>query len=297
MSLARLAPRRLAGRDRYERRMEAWTDNLHADAFTHTVRLADDVRAVELWAVALPSPAYTVRQCGARVLAGPVAPEAVTGVRTLAGVAMVSGFTRRVAEATGGGEGADLLVDAAVEIARLARQTAKLPRARAERAMGDPRACWELDTAGWVDLPDSCFTYTAAGRALFETRSVSTPVTPDLYSPSPGQRRVFVRRRVARLERGTDRLRLFHSLEDPVHAFELHLEVELATARIVRATHTTPRLPYMGVCSEPQARLQRLVGEPVDEGLRQRLGGLIGGSTGCAQLYDLVADLLKLLAP
>lgn len=275
--------------------MEGWTDNLHADAFTHTVRVEDHARAVELRAVALPSPAYTVRECEARALAGRVAPEALAGVRTLAGVAMVSGFTRRVAEATGGGEGADLLVDAAVEIARLARQTAKLPRARAEQAVADPRACWELDRAGWVDLPESCFTYTAAGRALLETRPVSTPMTADLYSPAPGQLRVFVRRRVACLERGTDRLHLLHRLEDSVHAFALHLEVDLATARIVHAEHTAPRLPYMGVCSEPQARLQNLVGERVDEGLRQRLGSLIGGPTGCAQLYDLVADLLKLL--
>ena len=35
---------RLGGRDRWERVMEAWTDNSHPDAFTHTVRIAEPTR-------------------------------------------------------------------------------------------------------------------------------------------------------------------------------------------------------------------------------------------------------------
>ena len=60
--------------------------------------------------------------------------------------------------------------------------------------------------------------------------------------------------------------------------------------------HVTPRLPYTGVCSEPQRRFASLVGERVDRDLRRRLQTSLGGPTGCAQLYDLTADLLKLLA-
>ncbi len=41
----------LARRDRYERSLEGWVDNTHRDAFTHTVRLADDDASVELVAV------------------------------------------------------------------------------------------------------------------------------------------------------------------------------------------------------------------------------------------------------
>jgi hypothetical protein len=209
---------------------------------------------------------------------------------------MVAGFTRRVAAAVGDGEGAPLIVDAAVEIARLARQTAKLPRDRAEQAAGgDPRACWQLDTAGWVDLPDSCFTYSDAGRALVQTRAETTPMRPELYSPRPGQRRIFVRRKMARLARQDGRLHLFQAMHDNVHGFELVCEIDLASGSIVRAEHLTPRLPYPGVCSEPQRKMQTLLGETADEGLPKRLGTLLGGPTGCAQLYDLVADLLKLL--
>jgi hypothetical protein len=148
---------------------------------------------------------------------------------------------------------------------------------------------------GWVDLPDSCFAYSAGGRALFGTRTIAAMMTPDLYSPRAGQRRVFERRKVARLARDGDRLRLFHSMHDNVHGFELTYEVDLGTGRITRAEHVTPRLPYMGICSEPQRRMAAMLGETVDAGLRKRVQGHLGGVTGCAQLYDLTADLLKLL--
>jgi DUF2889 family protein len=290
-------PAVLRGRACYARVMEGWVDNTHADAFTHTVRLSDDDRAVEVAVVALPSPTYEIRDGRCRALAGAVAPTVVQGVGRLAGTPMVGGLTRRVAEATGAGEGAGLVLDAIVEIARLARQVAKLPRERAERAAGgDAWECWQLDTTGWIDLPNSCFTYSDAGRALFAGRTIATPMQPDLYSPRPGARRVFERRKVARLERGDGRLRLFHSMHDNVHGFEVTYEVDLASGRIVRAEHLTPKLPYMGICTEPQRKILALLGETADGGLRKRIQAHLGGPTGCAQLYDLTADLLKLLA-
>jgi hypothetical protein len=292
-----LAPTVLGGRDRYERVMDGRVDNTHEDAFTHTVRLADDDRALEVAVVALPSPTYAIREARLTPLAGRVGSSLAPAFARLAGTAMVGGLTRRAAHLLGDDEGAALAVDATIEVARLARQVARMPRAVADRAgSGDALACWILDTTGWVDLPNSCFTYSQAGRALFDTRTVATPMVPDLYSPRPGQPRVFVRRKVARLERGDGRLRLFHSMHDNVHGFEVTYEIDLGSGRIVRAEHVTPRLPYMGVCSEPQRRLASLLGEPVDPGLRKRIQTRLGGEAGCAQLHDLTADLLKLLA-
>jgi hypothetical protein len=289
-------PALLAGRARYERRMDGWVDNIHADALTHTVRLADDDREVEVEIVASTSPSYEIRAARCRGIAGDVAAGVTAGFPRLAGTAMVGGLTRRVAEAIGSGPGAGLVVDATIEIARLARQVAKIPRARAERARDGAEECWRLDTEGWIDLPDSCFTYSDAGRALFASRTVVCQSGPDLYSPRPGQRRVFVRRKVARLERADGRLRLFHSMHDDVHGFELHYEVDLTSGRIVSAHSLTPKLPYMGICSEPQNRIDRLIGETLDDGLRKRIQAHLGGVTGCAQLYDLTSDLLKLLS-
>ena len=118
---------------------------------------------------------------------------------------------------------------------------------------------------------------------------------PRLYSPRPGQRRVFERKKVARLERRDGRLALFHSMHDNLHGFEVTNEIDLKTGTIVRAEHVTPRLPYMGICSEPQRKITALLGETADEGLRRRIQTHLGGETGCAQLYDLTSDLLKLL--
>lgn len=299
MTAPALDPPVLRGRDRWERRTEGWIDNTHDDAFTHTVVLREPDRAVEVAMVALPSPTYAIRAAHGRALAG-VAPAAVEGLARLAGTALTAGLTRRAAEATGHGEGAGLVVEAVVEIARLARQVTKLPRAEAERAAGtapaDAWACWQLDTTSWVDLPDSCFTYSAAGRALFGTRAVSTPMQADLYSPRPGQRRVFERRKLMRLERRAGRLHLFHSMHDNVHGFDVTYEIDLASGRVVRAEHRTPRLPYQGICTEPQGRIALLLGETADPGLRKRIQAHLGGPGGCAQLFDLTADLLKLLA-
>jgi hypothetical protein len=289
-------PAVLRGRDRYERTMEGWVDNTHAGAFTHTVRLAEPERAVELALVAQPSPAYEILEARCRVLEGDVAADVVAGVPSLVGARMVGGFTRRVAEVTGSGAGAALVVDAAIEAARLARQVTQVPPERAARAAGgDPWECWQIDTTAWAEFPDSCFTYSPAGRALFGTRTVTTPMRPDLYSPAPGQTRVFVRRKTARVERAGDRLRLVHSMHDDVHGFDLTCEVDLAAGTVVRAESVTSRLPYQGICTEPQGKIRTLVGEPVDAGLRKRLSGLVGGSAGCAQLYDVTADLFRLL--
>ena len=290
-----IQPALLEARDRYERVMEGWVDNTHEDALTHTVRLSDDDRALELSVEALPSPSYLIRTARCRPVSGAFDPEVATGIGRLAGTQMVGGLSRRVAELTGAGAGAGFALGALVEVARLARQVAKLPRAHAERTAGDARECWRLDTTGWIDLPNSCFTYTDAGRGLFGTRAVTTPIQPDIYSPRPGQARVFERRKVARLERRDGRLRLFHSMHDNVHGFEVTYEIDLANDRIVRAEHITPRLPYMGICTEPQRKIAALLGEAADGGLRQRIQTHLGGESGCAQLYDLTADLLKLL--
>ena len=290
-------PPLLRGRDRYERVMEGWSDDAAGEAFTHTVRLADPDRHVELSVTALPSPTYAIHAAECRVLAGDVSPAAVRGVAGLAGSAMVGGLTRRVTELTGGGGGGRFVVDALIEVARLSRQVAKLPAELAQQAgEGSARVCWELDTVGWIDLPDSCFTYSAAGRRLLDTCRVTPAMVPQLYRPEPGQRKVFVRKKVARLERRGPTLELHHSMHDNVHGFDVHYAIDVPTARVIRAEHTTPKLPYMGICSEPQRKIAALLGETVDDGLHRRIQAHLGGAGGCAQLYDLTADLLKLLA-
>jgi len=287
----------LAGRDRYERVMEGWVDNTHADAFTHTVRLTDPEAGIEVSAVCTPPPGYEVREARARVVSGSAAQAIAGDFPGLAGTRMVGGFAKRLAELCGTRPGAGLFVDAGIEVARLARQVTKLPAsAVAGLDPGDALACWQLDTTGWADLPDSCFTYGPAGRALFGTRAVSTPMVATLYSPPPGARQVFTRKKLARLVLTGRRLHLFHSMHDNVHGFDVHYELDLDHETVTAADAITSRLPYAGICSEPQGKITSLIGQPVDTLLRKRIQTLIGGSAGCAQLYDLTADLLKLLS-
>jgi hypothetical protein len=112
--------------------------------------------------------------------------------------------------------------------------------------------------------------------------------------PPAGATGVFTRTKTARLERRAGGLALSHSMFDEVHSFQVWYRAD-AEGRVVEADSLTPRLPYRGICSDPQSRVRSLVGEQLDAGLRKRLGGLVGGTAGCAQLYDLTTDLLKLL--
>lgn len=287
----------LSGRDRYERSAEGRVDSTHDDALTHVVRLTDDDFAVEVRAVCTPSPAYEVREARAWIAPGGGEAQEVEGFGILAGSRMVGGFTRRLAEVVGGRPAASRVVDAGVEIARLARQVARMPPAAvAHLRPGDARQSWQLDMTGWVDLPNSCFTYSEAGRALLDTRAGRTPMVRDLYSPPPGAIGVFRRRKLARLVQDGPRLHLFNAMHDNVHGFDVHYEIDLDSGAIVAADSVTSRLPYPGICTEPQGRINSLVGQPVDAGLRKRVQGLVGGERGCGQLHDLTADLLKLLA-
>ena len=287
----------LEGRDRYERQTEGWTDAAPSDALTHTVRVYDEDAAVELTAVCTPSPAYEIREARGAVLSGAADAALPAALAMLAGARMVGGFTRRLLDLTGPRPGAGLFVDAGIEVARLARQVSRLPRARVEALHGaDARVFWDLDTTSWADLPGSCFTYGEAGRALLSSRPVTAAATLDLYSPPAGARKVFHRRRLLRLVRTGPRLDCFHALHDNVHGFDVHFEIDLHRRVVVGAHSVTSRLPFRGICDEPQARIEAMVGQVVDAGLRKRVQTLLGGEAGCAQLYDLTADLLKLVS-
>jgi hypothetical protein len=287
----------LQGRDRYERRMTGSVDATPAEALTHTVELSDEDTAVELVAVCTPSPGYEVRDARARVLGGNADPAVAAAFAGLAGARMVGGFTRRLLELSAGRPGGALFVDAAIEVARLARQVARMPRARVDAVRpGDAPGFWALDSTGWVDLPNSCFTYGAGGRALLESRAVRPAAHLDLYSPPEGARGVFRRRRLTRLVRTGDRLDLFNAMHDDIHGFDIHLEVDAARGVIVAADSVTSRLPYRGICDEPQGKFTSLIGERMDAALRKRIQAGLGGETGCGQLYDLTADLLKLVS-
>lgn len=283
----------------YERTVHGWVDAPDAHAFRITARMVDPWVGLELTAVTTPSPEYGIREAAGRVLVGTpdrIDPSLADGVAGLAGVAMTSGFTRTVGALAADRAGTSYLIDAAVEVARLARQVTRLPRGVVERGFAEGAlGVWRLDMQGWVDFPSSCYVFRPEAEHLFQDRAVTTSAPPVIYAPGEGATRVFNRTKVARLERLADRVRMSHSMFDEVHSFQVWYVLDPDRRVIVDAGSLTPRLPYAGLCSDVQPRVRALVGQLVDAGLRKRLGALVGGTTGCSQLYDLTADLLKLL--
>ena len=120
-------------------------------------------------------------------------------------------------------------MDAGIEVARLARQVTRVPRARVEALRGaDARAAGSLDTSSWADLPGSCFTYGAQGRALLETRAVHRGGHARSLQPARGRpARSSTAAALLRLVRTGRRLDCFHAMHDNVHGFDVHFEIDL----------------------------------------------------------------------
>src|SRR5437764_1101807 len=117
---------------------------------------------------------------------------------------------------------------------------------------------YERAMEGWVDnTHDDAFTHTVA--ISDDDRSIELSA---VYTPPPGARKIFVRKKRSRLVLTARRLHLFHSMHDNVHGFDLHYEVDLDSGTIVAADSITSRLPYQGICTEPQRKVAAMIGQP-----------------------------------
>jgi hypothetical protein len=282
----------------YERTVTAWVDRGDDGLLELHARLADREVDVEVGLVAEPSPSYQLSRAWAtfhsdatRRISGPLA-EAYPGVGRLR---IVAGFRRDVAGLLGDHPGADRLLDATLEAARLSRQVTQTDLPASPRL--GPAEFHQLDLEAWPELVDLCFTYRRESAALFTERSVRTPAIAAMYAGPPGQKLAFHRYKRSRLERAGNALALYQSMFDQVHGFELWYDVDGASQRVVDARLLTPRLPYMGICEEPQRRVREMVGVRLDAGWPAAVRARLGGRQGCFQLTDLTSDLFRLLNP
>ena len=158
-----------------------------------------------------------------------------------------------------------------------------------------PAEFHRLDLEAWPELLDLCFTYRAETEALFAERPVRTPAVVDMYAAPPGRKLVFHRYKRSHVARAGGMLSLYQSMFDQVHGFELWYDVDEQSHEVLAARVLTPRLPYMGICEEPQQRVRDMIGVKLGAdwagGVRTRLGG----RRGCFQLTDLTSDLFRLL--
>jgi hypothetical protein len=282
----------------YERTVTAWVDRGEDGLLELHARLADREVDVEVGLAAEPSPSYqlsrawvTLHSDATRRLCGPLA-EAYPGIGRLR---IVAGFRREIAGLLGDHPGADHLLDATLEAARLSRQVTQTDLPALPRL--GPAEFHQLDLEAWPELVDLCFTYRRESAALFTERAVRTPAIAAMYGGPPGQKLAFHRYKRSRLERVENALALYQSMFDQVHGFELWYDVDGESQRVVDARLLTPRLPYMGICEEPQRRVREMVGVTLDAGWPAAVRARLGGRQGCFQLTDLTSDLFRLLNP
>jgi hypothetical protein len=140
-----------------------------------------------------------------------------------------------------------------------------------------------------------CFTYRSESEALFDARVVASPAVVDMYAPPLGGRLVFHRYKRTEIRAAPSQLRLYQSMFDQVHGFEVWYDVDIRSHEIVNARVLTPRVPYFGLCEQPQTRIAGLIGRRLDGDWTRSVRDAVGGREGCGQLTDLTTDVFRLL--
>jgi DUF2889 family protein len=280
----------------YERTATGWIDAREERLLRLTTRLADHQADVEVWLDVTPSPGFEVARAQATRRApssDAAAEDPLAKLPALAGLRLIPGFRRRVVELLGPHPQTPFLADAVLEAARLSRQATRIDAEVPARPT--PRDFHRLDLQAWPEFADMCFTYSAASSPLFDRAEVRVPATRDMYAPAPGARFVFHRYKRSEVTATGEILRLYQSMFDQVHGFELWYDMDVRTQRVLRARSLTPRLPYVGICEGGQGKGQALVGVALDERWPTVLREVTGGTSGCFQLTDLTSDLFRLL--
>jgi hypothetical protein len=281
----------------YERTVTGWVDTLAGSLLLLNARLSDGPIDLEVSLVAEPSPSYQLSRATAVARSrateercGPLL-EAFRGIGSLR---IAAGFRRQVAGLLGEHPAAGHLLDAAMEAARLSRQVTRVDLSGPPPR--EPAEFHRLDLEAWPELLDLCFTYRAETEALFAERPVRTPAIVDMYAAAPGRQLVFHRYKRSRVSRNGGTLSLYQSMFDQVHGFELWYDVDVESHEVLAARALTPRLPYMGICEEPQQRVRDMIGVKLGADWAGGVRARLGGRRGCFQLTDLTSDLLRLLS-
>jgi hypothetical protein len=280
----------------YERTVTGWVDSVEDALLRFSVCFGDGRVDLEVTLVAEPSPSYLVSSGTARTGGQTTGPEwgpLLDAFARVQGLRIVPGFRRQVAGLLGEHPLAEYLLDAAIEAARLSRQVTRLDLPGSTRP--SPAEFHRLDLQAWPELVDLCFTYSRDSEALFAERPVRTPAMVEMYASPPGQKLVFHRYKRTHVARAGNTFSLYQSMFDHVHGFELWYELDAESHDVVSARALTPRLPYMGICEEPQQRIRDMVGVRVGPDWPGVVRARLGGRRGCFQLTDLSTDLFRLL--
>lgn len=258
----------------------------------------------------LRTPEYEVVEAGARQIEGEFDPRLCERYAGIKGARIGRGFSKRVAVALGDSPGAREHLLMAVEMARVGQQVyqytpefeAQFPRVEAgtsEAARVAPLISWMKDRA-YMNLANTCYAYRDESEALFASREVRCGFGSDLTRPQPGDKRVFWRNKRLGIELkpngnedGAARFVCESAMEDSIHDIRISFDLS-PDGSISNARSCGLRLPYRGLCEDPHLRTPALNGLKVTGAFVQQFAGHVGGASGCAHLFDLSIDVLRL---
>jgi hypothetical protein len=212
------------------------------------------------------------------------------------GIRIGRGFSKNFQKALGDEPGNDAHLFLAIEMARIAQQVYPCPPEIEQRfptAATDARIAWQKDRACMSDIANSCHTYSDKTEALFAERVVRVGFEQELYSPRPGEQRMFWRHKRLSIVRKDSGFACECAMDDRVHDIRIAFDLE-KTGMVSNARSEGRRLPYHGICEDAQLRTEGLNGLRMDGGHSLQLADRIGSANGCTHLFDLATDLLRL---
>lgn len=290
--------------DVYQRSFTAEIDCRAADQLLVRGNMSDGGFALEhTWH--LRTPEYEVLNAGARQLAGQLDPRLCDRYREICGVRIGRGFSKRVVEALGEGEGHQEHLFLAIEMARVGQQVYQFPAELDHQLQPEAappaisanemaRIAWIKDRSYMKELANSCYTYRDESLDLFSSRDVHCGFDAEVTHPQPGDKRVFWRsKRLLVRPLGNGAYFCESAMADNIHDIQVQFEIG-SDAIIRRASSRGLRLPYHGICEDAQLRTDGLAGLQVTNGYVRQFADQVGGVNGCTHLFDLSIDCLRL---
>ena len=286
----------------YERTFTAETDCLSANELLLRGRMQDHRFTLEhTWTVRTPE--YEVVAASANQIAGDpqfFAPVLCERYPAIAGVRIGRGFTMRMQEALGNLPGLKEHLYLAIEMARAAQQVYQFPpsleeqfAAPADNQTEQARMAWMKDRAYMPELVNSCFTYSDEAAPLFAERDVTCSFGGNLTRPQPGDQRVFWRNKRVTVKTTDKGFACESAMQDRVHDIQIAFALG-ADGVVANANSQGLRLPYYGLCEDAQTRTPSLNGQRITGAYIKQFAEHIGGASGCAHLFDLSMDCLRL---
>lgn len=252
----------------------------------------------------LRTPEYEIIEGAARQLKGEFDPRLCERYAGVKGARIGRGFSKRVLSALGDSPGAQEHLLTAIEMARVGQQVYQYtPEFEAQFPSSDgdtteaARIAWMKDRA-YMGLADTCYAYRDESESLFASREVRCGFGAELTRPKPGDKRVFWRNKRLAIElkvggNGGTVYACESAMEDRIH--DIRIGFDLSSEGVVsNAWSSGARLPYHGICEDPHLRTQALNGLKVTGAFVGQFAEHIGGAQGCAHLFDLSIDVLRL---